>query len=669
MLSTPRVSIRRSRLPVLTGWALLALGACGGGALAPSSSHLAGEHKAAPSNVAGSSASCVAKSTFKRAGESDTSSSVLAGRIGARRVALVADEDAKAILTLDLTTQTEIARTELGATPGQLVATDDGRVYVSLRDRGRVVALVSTAPDAPLTKTCESPAVTEPIGMAATGKHLYVADAWGQALITFELDTLVLQAQTPLAKEPRAVLAMNGGEKVYVAHASGGHMSIVTPSTQEVTTVATFETVAQTAVAVKPQRDGTGAQLALDKRPRAAQGFTLASTKAIPGKVWAPQVAVDPGPIGERTAGYGANPNLPSHVPSAPVFDHGKQRFHTPSLPTRRPGDSLLMSRAVDRATTPCLLPRAAAVDGKTASLLVTCVGADTVIAYDALAANPVTAERNRWNVGAGPTGIALDEAARVAVVWSQFDRTLSVLNLDAGNGAVSAQDAPVERIAVKPLATPLPMEYALGRILFHAAGDVRVANDGRACASCHPDGRDDGNTWSTPDGPRRTILLAGRVANTAPYSWAGDEATLDGHLTHTFRRLGGRGLRNLELGALTGYLRALPAPKRPQLDDALVERGRQLFASEGTGCANCHSGAHYTDGKVHDVQSRHPVDRASGMHTPALTLVAGSAPYFHDGRYASLAELLRASDGTMGKTKHLGDQDLRALETFLKSL
>ena len=63
--------------------------------------------------------------------------------------------------------------------------------------------------------------------------------------------------------------------------------------------------------------------------------------------------------------------------------------------------------------------------------------------------------------------------------------------------------------------------------------GDERISHDGRACASCHPDGRDDSITWATPNGPRRSIMLSGRIADTAPFSWSGTEQTLKGAHGH----------------------------------------------------------------------------------------------------------------------------------------
>jgi cytochrome c peroxidase len=209
-----------------------------------------------------------------------------------------------------------------------------------------------------------------------------------------------------------------------------------------------------------------------------------------------------------------------------------------------------------------------------------------------------------------------------------------------------------------------------VGRMLFHASGDVRISSDGRACASCHPDGRDDAITWATPEGPRRSIMLAGRLGKTAPYSWNGDAATVEAHLGSTFQRLRGDGLRNFELGALVAYVSSLPAPPPRAIEDKTkVERGRRIFTSTETGCSSCHAGPSSTDGMNHDVGSKHVADRAEKFNTPSLRFIGGTGPYFHDGRYATLGELLRKSDGKMGRTKHLTNADLDALQSYLETL
>ena len=56
-------------------------------------------------------------------------------------------------------------------------------------------------------------------------------------------------------------------------------------------------------------------------------------------------------------------------------------------------------------------------------------------------------------------------------------------------------------------------------------------------------------------------------------------------------------------------------------------------------------------------------------FRTPTLREVGQSAPYFHDGRYATLRALLTGSDGNMGHTNHRSSTELDALEAYLRSL
>lgn len=217
----------------------------------------------------------------------------------------------------------------------------------------------------------------------------------------------------------------------------------------------------------------------------------------------------------------------------------------------------------------------------------------------------------------------------------------------------------------------PMNLELAMGRAIFHASGDSRISSDGRACASCHPDGRDDAITWATPDGPRRSIMLAGRVKATSPYSWAGNANTIQAHLGSTLKRLRGSGLKPSELDALVAYVTSLPPPpSHPSNGDRKkLERGREIFGSMEAACTTCHSGSTLTDGTQHDVLSGREVDEQKAFNTPSLRFVGGTGPYFHDGRYASLGDLLRQTSGAMGKTSHLSAADFEALETYVESL
>jgi mono/diheme cytochrome c family protein len=165
--------------------------------------------------------------------------------------------------------------------------------------------------------------------------------------------------------------------------------------------------------------------------------------------------------------------------------------------------------------------------------------------------------------------------------------------------------------------------------------------------------------------------MLAGRLKETAPFSWDGNHGDLEKHVTETFHRLNGMGgVRSVELEALVAYIESLPAPPRTTTSDpALVARGRHLFAAADTGCAGCHTGSHFTDNAKHDVSSRARGDRADRFNTPSLAHLSGRGPWFHDGRYQSLRQLLVAESGKMGRTAHLSERDLNALEAYLRSL
>ena len=80
--------------------------------------------------------------------------------------------------------------------------------------------------------------------------------------------------------------------------------------------------------------------------------------------------------------------------------------------------------------------------------------------------------------------------------------------------------------------------------------------------------------------------------------------------------------------------------------------------------CSSCHAGEGvWTDGIRRDVGT------GGAFDTPSLRLLGDTAPYMNDGRYATLREVLVASDGKMGFTRHLDDADISALIAYLMTL
>ncbi len=642
-------------------------------------------------------------------------SAVALARFGARTLAVVADEDDSVLHAVDIDTSEEIATTRLGGKPSQLVIGPSGKIYVTLRDRDVVEVFEATGKsDASLTSVARIAAESEPVGLALTadGSKLVVTSGWGHALTVHDAATGARTARFDLARDPRSVVVSDDGAKAYVSHVVGARVSVVdlrgaTATARlpvhEMSLAESDPTGERKAKAddAKASEDGDQqvARSSVDGKPRrmprmgtpgargakeariGCQGFALAKSVAPSGRVLAPQVLVDPGNTEERPSGYGSGGSLPTEMSSIAVIDEGTGEPFAASL--RLP---LATGRANQDAEDPCVLPRAAAVSAKTHSLFVACLGLDAVVEYDAASIDPRTTERRRFAVASGPIGIALDvsderdahdgAAPRPsrAVVWSQFDRTLNVIDLDAPK-------SPNTRIALTRKASPPSrFDLALGRKLFHAAGDPRIAADGRACASCHPDGRDDAITWATPEGPRQTPMLVGRLEGTAPYGWAGGGKNVHTHVRQTFQRLSGAGVTAPELDALIAYVASLTPPAAhartgagagatDSTDADLVARGRAIFSDPASECATCHAGRAGADGEKHGVASKTTADTIDSFDTPSLRFVGGTAPYFHDGRYATLRELLHGADGTMGHTAQLSETDVDALEAYLRSL
>lgn len=610
----------------------------------------------------------------KPLGDNRVGSRVALAKLGGKTLAYVADEDDGRLHTVDIETKKELAVTDLDGKPSSVMVADDGRVLVTIADQSRVQVLEPHADAAkPLSERCTVATPTEPVGMAATpdGERVLVTSAWGRSLTIYDARTLKKQRRIQLPREPHAVLVSDDGEKAFVSHVVGGRVSVVKLSSGGTKDISLSTS----------KQGGSGKFLSkvlpgTSKQPShfesqgrdGCQGFALAKSAELPGRVLAPQVMVDPGNAEFQTSGYGDGGQV-AEVPAVAVIDAAAEQPLEASLEAQLSPGGMLGQR--DNAE--CILPRAAATVPGSRSLLVACAGIDAVVEYDAGSATPHMAEKRRWPVASGPMGIAVQPDGKRAVVWSQFDRELNVIDLGvSAEKQLERSDAGVARLALsREAGSAMSGTLALGRKLFHQVGDHRISSDGRACASCHPGGRDDALTWATPNGPRQTPMLAGRLAKTAPFGWDAKGETVHDHVQQTFQRLRGQGLPRRELDALVSYVEKLEAPRDRggEHSAALVKKGAEIFFSEEAGCSGCHDGKRFTDRKLYDVKSKANADAQATFDTPSLRFVGGTAPYFHDGRYATLEDVLLGADGTMGHTKHLKADERKALVAFLETL
>jgi DNA-binding beta-propeller fold protein YncE len=300
--------------------------------------------------------------------------------------------------------------------------------------------------------------------------------------------------------------------------------------------------------------------------------------------------------------------------------------------------------------------------------------------------------------LGNGAAGVAVSHDGTTAFVWNQFDGAITEIALpqvadrqsatrfNDSTIADRAVDAEVAEFGLAPQVDStsfvvaddvLDAAASLGRKMFHDATDVRISANGTvSCASCHPDGRTDGRTWQFTFGPRNTPQLGGDILDTAPFHWPGDVPTVAALNDMTVKPfMGGAGMTAADFEPITAFLGTIrQAPSVAVARGALSEleqRGKAVFESQATGCTSCHAGGDFTDNASHDIGSTADFRDIRAFQTPVLHGLHRSAPYFHDGKYKTLEDMVAGTVLTdqMGTGSHLSDDDTAALVAYLKTL
>lgn len=201
------------------------------------------------------------------------------------------------------------------------------------------------------------------------------------------------------------------------------------------------------------------------------------------------------------------------------------------------------------------------------------------------------------------------------------------------------------------------------GHDLFHTD-----AGGGIACASCHPEGTEDGRVWKFSDvGTRRTQPLDVGLEGTAPFHWDGELDAFSDLMTRIFtERMSGPTESDARSQALERYVYSLP--RRPALRDAsdsAALRGKALFDSVATGCTTCHSGPKFSNNGFADV------GKGVSVQVPSLVAVSARAPYMHDGCAKTLLDRFDPSCGgdAHGDVSSLSADDIGDLVAYLESL
>jgi hypothetical protein len=239
----------------------------------------------------------------------------------------------------------------------------------------------------------------------------------------------------------------------------------------------------------------------------------------------------------------------------------------------------------------------------------------------------------------------------------------------------------------------PLFAKALRGKKIFYDSFDTRMSKDGYlSCASCHPDGRDDGQTWDFTDrgeGLRNTISLEGRAGTgMGPLHWTAnfDEVQdFENDIRNAFKGHGflsdadweltldtlgtPKAGRSEDLDALAAYVATLKTtPVSPFSTDTA---GATLFTAKG--CHGCHAAPMYTDsgsGLRHDIGTLRVASgqrlgaALDGLDTPTLLGVWSTGPYLHDGSAQTVDDAIGAHANIV-----LSTAEVQALSRFVRSL
>ncbi len=554
-----------------------------------------------------------------------TSGPLARAQWASREVLFLADADDKAVVTVDAASLEVLGRTPVPGAPSSLTVAS-GSLYVALRDASSVLELHAHATSVGTFQRVRTLATrAEPVALAATDAELIVVSALGHSLERLSLASGEPTKTTQLAREPRSLLILPGGD-VIVGHASRGPLSVVKAD-------GTVDAIDLTEPHICTSAMGDECMTISDID--ATQHFALGE---IDGRVVV---------LGSLSTTTGSGSSYGGGGGRGGVFPTNL------GIDLVSVSDKKIINAADRRRSGHCSLPRAMVVDRERKEVVVACMGDQHLSRYALVKIGAewvATNEVQSVPVQGAPAGIAVDDKTGDVVAWASEARTLTRHTREKGKltAAGTARTLVLEK--------PLDPTWKHGRELFHTA-DARISTLGFSCAHCHPDGHDDDVLWSTPRGKRRPMSLVD-LPDAGPYGWDSQSPTLERHVKDTISiHLAGAGLPQPEMDALLTYVRSLHRTGTKRIGD-----GEKAF--EKADCSKCHDPARgYGDG------TPHLLAKDLNVRTPRLFALGGRRAYFHDGRYASLDALLDDRSIAMGEVATLTPDERKALVGFLESL
>ena len=594
---------------------------------------------------------------------------------------------------------------------GTLLVTGDGSLAIAADpDRDLVYGVLLSTGAVAYTVTLD--AGDEPGRLVEDGKgRVHVALRSGGALVTIDEATGAIIARRPVCPAPRGVAWDSTTDDVWVACATGELVALPASGGAAVQTLTVERDLRDVIVqsgalsiselrTAQVLRMGSGATIARrDQLPSPLGGFTPhVAWRAVAGPsetvVAVHQASTTASVTTQEPSAYGGGCGSPTSPPGPPPFVDagGAATDASPDAPEPGPSESafsdagcgmpsgqdagsnfspdaggcppavvqgvlsILSSsgQVLLNETIPASLPVDVAVARDGSKIAVAATGnafvqsLSTVFLFDPCGGTQTTMQTIRGDgTSAQPTAIAFDASGNL-IVQTREPATLYVYLAGAS-----------QQRTVIPLASSTRKDT--GHDIFHTQAGAMIA-----CASCHPEGRDDGHVWLLDGESRRTPSVRGTIAGTAPYHWPGDERNFVALADDVYTtRMDGAELESDQLAALQGWVEKVPAPPAPSwIDPNAAQRGRTLFANPTVGCSGCHSGAKFTNNLTVDVGT------GGSFQVPPLVGVGWRTPLLHNGCASTIADRFgKCATPQHGNIGSLTSQNISDLTAYLETL
>jgi len=263
---------------------------------------------------------------------------------------------------------------------------------------------------------------------------------------------------------------------------------------------------------------------------------------------------------------------------------------------------------------------------------------------------------------GIGPRGFAVIDTK--VYIAEYFTDSIGIVDIDP-DARAGAKTIPLGETRGATMARK-------GEVLFNDAS--LSFQKWNSCTSCHTgDGRASALNWDLlNDGvanPKnsKSLLLAHQ---TPPAMITGVRANAEVAVRSGIRYIQFAETTERKAQYIDEYLKSLKPIASPYLVGGKLSKaaknGEKLFKKAG--CGRCHTGQLYTNMGKYDVGTSTDEEDYTEFDTPTLVEVWRTAPYLHDGRAATIKEVLTKfnKDDQHGETSNLSEKEIADLAEYI---